>query len=54
MAYPVLGAELINGNEVDSIIESAKKYEADLLILGMRKHRLLMGHTATDIVEQLP
>jgi nucleotide-binding universal stress UspA family protein len=48
-----LETELVNGDEVDSIIGSAKRHQADLLILGMRKHSLL-GHTATDLAQRAP
>jgi nucleotide-binding universal stress UspA family protein len=48
-----LDTELVNGDEVDSIIGSAKRHQADLLILGMRKHSLL-GHTATDLAQRAP
>jgi nucleotide-binding universal stress UspA family protein len=46
--------ELVNGDEVDSIIHCAKKYQADLLIMGMRQHTWLMGHTAKDVAERSP
>jgi nucleotide-binding universal stress UspA family protein len=49
-----LDTELVNGDEVSTIIECARKYRADLLVLGMRKHTFLMGHTARDIAEQSP
>lgn len=49
-----LDAELINGDEVDCIIECARKYRADLLILGMPRHALLIGHTAKEIAERSP
>ena len=45
---------LVNGDEVDSIIECAKKYGADLLILGMQQHTLLMGHTGEDVADRSP
>ena len=51
----VLDAELINGDEVGSIVKIAKSHHADLLVLGMRKHSWLMtGHTAQDIAERAP
>lgn len=49
-----LETELIHGDEVGTIIECAKKYRADLLVLGMRKHTILMGHTGQDVVERSP
>jgi nucleotide-binding universal stress UspA family protein len=48
-----LDTELINGDEVDSIIECAKNHSVDLLILGMPK-RTLLGHTATDLARRTP
>src|SRR5580700_10241197 len=51
----VLDAELISGDEVGSIVKCAKRHNADLLVLGMRKHSWLMtGHTAQDIAERAP
>lgn len=46
--------ELIQGDEVGTIIECANKYRSDLLVLGMRKHTLLMGHTGQDVAERSP
>jgi len=46
--------ELIHGDEVGSIIECARKYQSDLLVLGMRRHTLLMGHTGQDVAERSP
>ncbi len=46
--------ELIHGDEVGTIIECARKYQSDLLVLGMRKHTLLMGHTGQDVAERSP
>lgn len=46
--------ELIHGDEVGSIIECARKFRSDLLIVGMRKHTLLMGHTGQDVAERAP
>ena len=51
----VLDAELINGDEVDTIVECAKRHHSHLLVLGMRKHGWLMtGHTSQDIAERAP
>jgi nucleotide-binding universal stress UspA family protein len=50
-----LDAELISGDEVGTIIECTTRHHSDLLVLGMRKHSLLMaGHTAKDIAERAP
>jgi len=46
--------ELIHGDEVGTIIQYAKKYCADLLVLGMRRHKLLLGHTGVDVAERSP
>jgi nucleotide-binding universal stress UspA family protein len=51
---PFYFSELVNGDEVDSIIKCAKKYRADLLIMGMRQHTWLIGHTAKDVAERSP
>jgi nucleotide-binding universal stress UspA family protein len=51
----VFDAELINGDEVNTIVECAKRHHSDLLVLGMRKHGWLMtGHTSQDIAERAP
>ena len=51
----VFDAELINGDEVNTIVECAKRHHSDLLVLGMRKHSLLMtGHTSQDVAERAP
>jgi nucleotide-binding universal stress UspA family protein len=50
--YP--DAELVSGDEVGTIVECARRYRADLLILGMRKHRLLSGHTGHHVAERAP
>ena len=51
----VFDAELINGDEVNTIVECAKRHHSDLLVLGMRKHSWLMtGHTSQDVAELAP
>ena len=37
----VFDAELINGDEVNTIVECAGRQHSDLLVLGMRKHSWL-------------
>ena len=49
-----LDTEIVDGDEVCGIIECARRYRADLLVVGMRKHTLLMGHTAQDVAERSP
>jgi len=46
--------ELIEGDEVGTIIGCARHYHADLLVLGMRKHGWIAGHTAHDVAEASP
>lgn len=50
----VLSTELVNGEEVSSIIACAIRHESDLLVLGLHKHRSLMGTTAHDVVDRAP
>jgi nucleotide-binding universal stress UspA family protein len=51
----VFDAELINGDEVNTIVECAKRHHSDLLVLGMRRHSWLMaGHTSQDVAERAP
>jgi nucleotide-binding universal stress UspA family protein len=51
----VFDAELINGDEVNTIVECAKRHHSDLLVLGMRKHSWLMaGHTSQGVAERAP
>ena len=46
--------DLVSGDEATSIIGCAMEYGADLLVFGMRKHKLLIGHTTHDIAEHAP
>jgi len=48
--------DLIEGDEVGTILGCARDYHADLLVLGMRKHHGWFdnGHTAHDIAEASP
>lgn len=47
-------AEVIRGDEVGSIVEYTRKHHPDLLVLGMRQHKLLLGNTTREIVERAP
>lgn len=49
-----LDTELVDGDEVSGIIQCARKYGADLIVMGMPKHKLSMGHTGKDIADQSP
>ena len=47
-------AELVSGEEVGTMVECTRRHRCDLLILGMRKHWLLAGHTVKDVMERAP
>jgi nucleotide-binding universal stress UspA family protein len=49
-----LDTELVDGDEVDRIIESAKKNHADLLVVGLRQDTLLIGQPAREIAARSP
>jgi nucleotide-binding universal stress UspA family protein len=50
-----ISAELLSGDEVGTIISSARRHHADLLVLGLRRHTLMVGgHTAQDVAERSP
>ena len=50
--YP--DAELICGDEVSVIVDCAKKYRADLLIVAIREHSVRSAHMREDVTEQAP
>ena len=49
-----LDTELVDGDEVDRIIESAKKNHADLLVVGLRQDTLLIEQPAKKIAARSP
>jgi nucleotide-binding universal stress UspA family protein len=49
-----LDTDLVDGDEVGSIVECARSYGADLLVLGMPRHRFSIGHTGKAIAESSP
>jgi nucleotide-binding universal stress UspA family protein len=49
-----LDTELVDGDEVDRIIESAKKNHADLLVVGLRQDTLLIDQPAKKIAARSP
>jgi nucleotide-binding universal stress UspA family protein len=49
-----LDTELVDGDEVDRIIESAKNHHADLLVVGLRQHTLPSGQPAKEIAARSP
>jgi len=49
-----LDTELVDGDEIDSIIESAKKNYADLLVVGLRPDTLLIEQPAKKIAARSP
>ena len=46
--------QLLNGEEVGTIVGCARKHQADLLVLGMRKRRWVSGHTGHEIADASP
>jgi len=49
-----IDTELVDGDEVASILRCAGKKHVDLLILGMPQHKLVMGTTGRRIAEHSP
>jgi len=50
----LLDTELVDGDEADRIIESAKKNHADLLVVGLRQHTRLIEQPAEEIATRSP
>ncbi|KAA6457843.1 universal stress protein [Acidobacteria bacterium AB60] len=50
--YP--DAEVVPGDEVGTIVACAKRFRADLLILGLRRHARMSGHTGQHVAEMAP
>jgi nucleotide-binding universal stress UspA family protein len=50
----LLDTELVDGNEVERIIEYAKKNHADLLVVSLRQDTLLIGQPAREIAARSP
>jgi nucleotide-binding universal stress UspA family protein len=53
----ILTTELVEGDEVQAIVECVQRTQSDLLVLGLHRHSLLFGrlwnHTAHDLSQQL-
>jgi nucleotide-binding universal stress UspA family protein len=53
----VLATELVEGDEVQAIVECAQRNQSDLLMLGLHRHSLLFSrlwnHTTHDLAQQL-
>jgi nucleotide-binding universal stress UspA family protein len=53
----ILTTELVEGDEVEAIVECMQRNQSDLLVLGLHRHSLLLGriwnHTTYDLVQQL-
>jgi nucleotide-binding universal stress UspA family protein len=53
----ILTTELVEGDEVQAILECMQRNQSDLLVLGLHRHSLLFGglcnHTTHDLVQQL-
>ena len=50
--YP--DAELVTGDEVRTILRSAKQYQADLIVMGMRNRTIVTDRTTQDVAERSP
>jgi nucleotide-binding universal stress UspA family protein len=53
----ILTTELVEGDEMQSIVECVQRNQSDLLVLGLHRHSLLFGrlwnHTTHDLSQQL-
>ena len=53
----ILTTELVEGDEVQAIIECVQRNQSDLLVLGLHRHSLLFSrlwnHTTHDLAQQL-
>ncbi|HTT21431.1 MAG TPA: universal stress protein [Candidatus Sulfotelmatobacter sp.] len=53
----VLTTELVEGDEVDAIVEYAQRTHSDLLVVGIHRHLLLLSrlwnHTAHDLSQRV-
>ena len=53
----ILTTELVEGDEVQAIIECVRRNQSDLLVLGLHRHPLLFSrlwnHTTHDLVQQV-
>ena len=50
--YP--DVELVTGSEVHTILRSAKQYQADLIVMGMRNRTIVTDRTTQDVAERSP
>jgi nucleotide-binding universal stress UspA family protein len=53
----ILTTELVEGDEVQAIVECVRRTQSDLLVLGLHRHSLLFSrlwnHTTHDLSQQL-
>jgi nucleotide-binding universal stress UspA family protein len=53
----ILKTELVEGDEVQAIMDCVQRNQSDLLVLGLHRHSLLFSrlwnHTTRDLVQQL-
>ena len=47
-------AEQVAGSEVHTILRSAKKFRADLIVMGLRNRTIVTDRTAQDVAERSP
>jgi len=54
----ILTTELVDGDEVDAVVEYVLKTGSDLLIVGIHRHSVLLSglwnHTAHDLSQRVP
>jgi nucleotide-binding universal stress UspA family protein len=48
--YP--DAELVEGDEVRTILKSARQYDADLIVMPLRNHTRVTDRTTQDVADQ--
>ena len=53
----ILRTEVVEGDEVQAIVECAQRTQSDLLVFGLHRHSLMFGrlwnHTARDLAQQV-
>jgi nucleotide-binding universal stress UspA family protein len=47
-------AELVAGSEVHTILRCAKRYQANLIVMGMRNRTIVTDRTTQDVAERSP
>ena len=47
-------AELVAGNEAPAILKWARQYQADLIVMSLRKRTIVADRTTQDVAERSP